>query len=1550
MQSSNRPPSASASLAATKAFLRDRESNGALSSAAAAAALRTHTTTPTPVADTVTKRMVRKASMSSQGSGSQQRPALRRHSSSGSMTERSFRAPSPARTSPVDGDAPPVPKVPDQVPQVSVVHRRNSSLEPPARGGSPVGRGGGRGVSLDRGTSHAAQHGRGQPRSSPLSRVVEDDQDAGQRSSVNFSRPISPPAMPSPTLRTAAPARAGQGGWFAGPVVNTEQTFRGEQTRPKTSEAMSAHAPQAHISSPARQPAPKRTTQPSHGHGVEGARLAAGSMRAKPSGTSVQAQPTHTAAKDRPVRIVDPNSPYAVYDPSSRKFIHKQDAMNLHRAMSDAEEPAPPYEPQPMVYQSHQETQRYIQPTSQPAQNRNTVGRSASVSPVREAPQLVPVISQARRTFSPTRNDAHGVAISHDEPVTYTTQNHAEAESRLSAGANTGRKLESAPEHTEETDQVLSPKFSSNQDNPYPLLAPTLAPPSSGPPSTQGSARSTRTHSLSPPRNAHFAAVAAVEFPDGVKHQPPNRSVSPAKSALKASPSVSRRSHSPLANDGRLITRGPLSEASDAVSEDGGKKKKKVRISFEEEPVIVGTSAYAGADGSNLAANYESADEEEDFDDLMKPRPVLPSFGSIRDQNRRARDEDIPEKVTETVSSSLSNSATLMGESQEMSSDHKVGGILANDFAAKQAISARPSDPLPPEVTTVEGSGYWSDSDKSEDPRTVSDTQFEPQKMDALQSTPEPEPKTLTHRIEPRPVPLDVPIIAVQPASPPLPRESAAEPILFPTPTPASRSTTTQDRRSFVPGGWDDDDVSEPEIEPKKPDSVVSAPQAPSTPSNPSITIQIPERPVDDDSSDDNSSVYSDAYEEIDEGEGFGSIDAIMESPVQPGSSRFTSSTPSPIEQRTHKTGLENSNWAPTNAQDPNQQNDETNTDWEKSQLHWSEVSDSRKQKPPQGLLINTLGMSGEPKATPQPAAPIGKAKSEPKHTVQGGPAPTPKSTQPQERKVKVDPSVGRTQPAPQPANSPAQPRKSALKKTTASSPSTDPSFKKTMRDRAPATNGSESQMRTTLRGANGGSAGRGSSAPAAHRQSLPPPDTRPPRGALQKKHLPTAAAGTAAKPRPQSSAGIPLIKTKPIYQAPAYESDSDASVSSFQRERQRNRASRQSNGTYTMRTSMRSGPTPTMRAAPPVRSISPPRIATPTAQSTLRKSMRPSSPTPDSPKGVKSSRFSIRSLSPAGRFRRSSYDVAPPMPSLPVQGASIQAPLPKKKTMFGKQPASKAPAKAPKPFKSRFNDSSDEDEGGPRTFQSRFADSDSEDDDFELPQGLTPVRGIPKRPGEEDGDSTDLEDEASDNEPSPVLVTNGADKSKTNGTNGSSQAQGSSLAAGSLRKQELPSSDSSKKAKRGFFGFGKKKTSYLADADAQADPSTDIPMPPAQQNRDRNRPLTPIGEDRDLAAGEATTKAPTAGRRTMAERSASDSWPLPSPNPAFAEQQRPQSADGPVQRKGSHRPTLVKRHSSQISQARTEVDVRSGKAVSFGKTGKKKKFQGLRRVFGLND
>jgi hypothetical protein len=309
-----------------------------------------------------------------------------------------------------------------------------------------------------------------------------------------------------------------------------------------------------------------------------------------------------------------------------------------------------------------------------------------------------------------------------------------------------------------------------------------------------------------------------------------------------------------------------------------------------------------------------------------------------------------------------------------------------------------------------------------------------------------------------------------------------------------------------------------------------------------------------------------------------------------------------------------------------------------------------------------------------------------------------------------------------------------------------------------------------------------------------------------------------------------------------------------------------------------------------------------------------------------------------------------------------VQTAPPKRERMMatkGKPSKQKTPVSKPR-FQSRFGDSSDEEEL-PRRFQSRFADSDS-DDDYELPPGLAPVRGIPRKAGEEDQDSTDLEDEASDDEPSPAKVAP-KDLEKNSGslTNGNTPKEGAALSTGSLRNSkhapELPAFEAGKKvkSKRGFFGLGKKKTpgNGAAEDNGAASGVSTIPMPPAHREREA-RPLTPIGEDeKSVEAGikPPTSASPKYQRKNAPQfdRSVSDSWPLPQP-PSIGEDPRPQSSDGAIPRRSSLRPKLTKRTSSQISTPQSIVDPETGKSVSFGRSGKKKKFQGLRRVFGIND
>ncbi|KAG9193860.1 hypothetical protein G6011_03895 [Alternaria panax] len=1517
------PPSASASLAASKAFIKSAESNGDLSSAAAAAALRTHPTTPAPVGDTVTKRMARRGSLSSNGSFSRQQPGapgLRRQSSAGSMTERSFRAPSPGRGSPADTDAPPVPPMPKNVPQQgSAVHRRASSLEPAYRGGSPAPAGGrGRGVSLDR---SANPGGRAQLPASHLAHVSEED-DASR--SVNFSRPMSPGAIGT----RQNPELPSSKGWFGGPVVNQDAVQRMASTsRPKTSSGVSSgvssyHLQNAHRSVQSAAEGPVKTHHVSQG--VQGARLSSGSMRTKPSASAVQSQ---SYLPPRAPRPVDPNSPDAIYDPSTRKFIHKQDAMARHRELHEEAEPA-----RQQYVSQHVDT---LHPVHIPE---NQMGRG-SPSPIRHYVRQEQPTPQKRE--EPVSH-APGPQLS-TATATRHSDDFADADFPPQE-ASTSRKLEDSGYGTivGHEDDVVSPKFAANQDSSYPRLATPANSTPAGSVSGQGRGRLPEAHdrhaSLSPPRTAHFAAVP-VELA-GTKHDPLPRSVSPAKSVLKSSPSVSRRGGSPATANGRLSARFAPSEASDTGSDDGGRKKKKnVRVSFEDEPVLLGktTDTEAPSHGALDAPKWSPiAEKEDEFEDFMKPRAALPVFGSIREKERRPQ-ENMAEKVTETFPTS------------NASSDTALGNIVVEDFAQKHAAYG---NPLPPEVTTVEGSGYVSDSSD------YSDTH---KPMQALQQPPAPEPKSLSMSQEESPETaasvteqiVEVPNIALQPA----------------TPSPYEKSEPVYQSMT-IPGGWDED-VPEPARQ------TVSSILATSAPSSDSMKQQpqaITQPDGYDETTDDNSSVYSDAYEDLSDGEGFGSINALMEKSAVASSSGLISSkyaNTDATDKPTSKLQLDTSI-------DDSRDSDTTPTqDWNAAQQHWSGVNASLKKpdvRPEHTQAPPEQASHAQEVVSRVMQAPVPEERSAPSGSREYTPDTTP------ERKVTAIPPRRTTTPLAD--QSLAKPLKSALKKSPAPQPvrPAESQPRTTLRTAAPREGSSQTHMKRTMRGGPDPASRTGpqmgstmrssmrgpsdtaprappqmrqsmrsadaSPAPnmglAASRHSMVPMDTKPPRGALQKRNIPPAAA---TKGRPQS-----MPAAKPMAApAPTYDSDSDASASSFQRERARKRGGREQGGRYTMRGSMRQEPAPTMRANAPapkqVRAISPP--ATPS--SNMRRSMRPSSPTPEP---VKSSKFSIRSLSPMGRFRKGS-DVRPssPIPPMPVFNKQTLPPKP------SKAPRQKVPpAKASKaPFQSRFADSSDEeDDARPSRFQSRFDDSDDDEPtDYTLPPGLAPVRGIPRKAGEEDGDSTDLEEEADDEPlnfvPKTAPVTNGA-----NSMNGIAGAQGAALSAGSLRDSKhapLPSfgAASKTKEKRGFFGLGKKKKNTTTQPEAaQAQPAAaqhvpapdEIPMPPAQRNRDMTHPMTPIDEDKEFG-----NPRPVSPRSPKLQRRKTPEWPL-QPPPAIGTDDRPVSSDGVTTR----RPRFANRQSSAISNASAPIVDAQGRSVSYGRSGKKKKFQGLRRVFGLND
>lgn len=317
--------------------------------------------------------------------------------------------------------------------------------------------------------------------------------------------------------------------------------------------------------------------------------------------------------------------------------------------------------------------------------------------------------------------------------------------------------------------------------------------------------REDRAPSTSPVQTAHFWAVPArTGTLSVVKHEPPPRSVSPMKSAMKQ-PSHSPRGPSP-ATDTTTSESGAQEQAASTVAGDTGvgrrelspstllPRKKSVRVSWDDQNTAVVGHAASPVDDSDrddnddgesnaspLVTGSETSSKKPwfanvisrastgkkilsplgggDETEVMHPRPALPSFGSIRDRKPRelgglhhqppeeralvrppqsqdpnAYSPSLP--ATPVNVPSVAASLEEPGKLQEslrlgMSSDQVIGHLLASvqqqqqeeeqqrqqqqeeSFRRQEANTSRFREPLPPVVTSVEGTGYHSDSSSS---------------------------------------------------------------------------------------------------------------------------------------------------------------------------------------------------------------------------------------------------------------------------------------------------------------------------------------------------------------------------------------------------------------------------------------------------------------------------------------------------------------------------------------------------------------------------------------------------------------------------------------------------------------------------------------------------------------------------------------------------------------------------------------------------------------------------------------------------------------------
>ncbi|KAL3422637.1 hypothetical protein PVAG01_06793 [Phlyctema vagabunda] len=1558
LNASNANPSATS--AAAQAFLKNQASTVSLSSAAAAAALKNRPMTPTLVADVQTKRMMRRAgsnsSMGSTRSAGSNRSGpishrgppgaqLERRGSSGSMTERTFREPSPNRSQhvPSAADAPPVPAIPK-----NLNHQRASSLQPPLRIASPTpNKATGRGSSLQN-----------------IGNAATLPRRSGQRSSLSSIGELTRPESRG-APRITAP--------------NNQNLIYDPNTR-KFLPAAEIHAIEQKLWDIANAPVKKqKRVAPKQGTGKH---LADGTVGGRPRGTAVDAlndspksQPSRdqqTQAVEQPVKSVSESRPLTSPEPAQRREAIPEQNIVEKRSPT----PASPSErlatttaakrkkkvamsesgsEQGSVMESDNDADRASQPS--PYNTRAGALLAKKPSMVREDRK-----GEEEEDDTPKR-----ASLQSRYPLLDTTRPDARTVSpsplpRSQAGRAHNRGQTSSSTTLGEENGHFTP---SNQSTP--AKAEPVTPVANG-------THVSRKASVSPSRNARFSATPESL---AVMHQPPGRSVSPRKSALKHSPST--RENSPSAIPGSFQGGSEVSDNS-VTSDDFLKpKRKSVRVSFDDESnVVVGHAAPSYVTDSPVVQSPQVKKGwfnigrgkkkdlqtiEDDSDEIMKPRPALPSFGSVRD--KKVRESESGERPLVVPSEAFNEPAAPSpvvdhkpDYSLGQSNDHVVGAIISQDHVSRNTANISKSrEPLPPEVTSVEGTGDLSDDTSSTfsmDEKAglmmadASDLNPMTSTIDSLstivvgstrESTRSPSPEA---EAEPDHTNGLVPEIAILPATPKLDDDPASG---WPN-MPGGWSGNTSDTESQEHNNAPSEIVEHHPTDPS-PSAIGIAEPVPENHQPPvgeiATTQHHHEAIMEETEDSDSSGVYSDAAEDLSdlEGDGFMSLDAVVESPVPkdklPSLVTTSAQASSPPESPTLK-------MAKARAYERSPlQSTELNTEesWDKAQQYWSGLTAEKKR-----ILEDEAR---------EDAAADASSEEEVK------PAPKPKKTK---KKTAVQAEVQRDEPAQRsdrtymiaPGSKTDSDGYTPVRAAKPANPAKTTSMRTSMRAE-PASIAPEPQMRKSMRGpaSNGGSM-RGSMRDAAPTQpkattqkyrpvSLPATDVVPDPAAVSKhlRHMSASSASTAKKPtlRRQNSG------------------DSD---SSFKR----------------------------VRAKPD--------------NSRFRGSMRGSTDEP-SQSAVASSRFSLRSLSPSGStFRRpfnsqnspatpaasmrpsirenkrDSYDSPKGAPSPRL--SRNKSPSASSMLGFGRNSTKAATPKAAPTRRSRFADSDSEEEARP-AFRSRFADSDSEDDEplrakasggfgrgtmrASAPARSAPIRTTPKQPAlptinHDEDDSSDLPD--SDDEKSPKLPPSRTPKTLTRQNGGTSNA-GTALAVGSVRRSgsgrgtiappPVPA-NASTSSRPGHARHGSFMSSILRRK--KTDTSSRVTKVDAESPARRDTPLERSKSDRAALYGPLAAESPgrvmspKLQKRNPMSRENSSSWPLAGPvsttnGAAAAEDSRPVTSDGAngIKTDDQGRPALGSRRFTATGLSAVDVNV-----ANLETPRKKKKFQALRKMFRLDD
>ncbi|RKU41735.1 hypothetical protein DL546_005165 [Coniochaeta pulveracea] len=1399
-------------MAAAAVFKKRDQQQPTLSAAAAAAALRARPSTPTNVAQVQTKRTARRsASVSSTGRApdiGQQN--LRRRESSASMAERTFRSPSPGARSVSRTDdrqsilsqepTPPVPPLPKHVNARGAQsgkgeHRKTQSLglsNPPFRVasekfeetglpswyvGAHVGD-----LSNVR-TSDAAM---ASPPLSPPPRLAYQDDDErpdSRNSSINFSYPSR--------LRVGSPAPSPTAADFKLPLKPPGQERGVNRTPSVASSVRSRPASTTGVESLVYDPNSRRMVprvdpyvaeQDAHGSFAKPARkkkskqisqtgshLSQGTMgRTK---TAPEAAATYAAASHRVAHQQQPESTHATLQtrhvPAEQRRIPRESQQVEYEEASNqpvpteiiSEEGPDMVEEEPavksLIASPRSETTRAQQHR---AAEPESIAQESLEDQVVSAPRDRRVIDGLRRQPSVVKEES--------EPDSDEDEDMRDAEQTVSAA------LDAVPTRQKVYGSQLQ------QTNLVPVSKPRAV--SLQPQQTPGVQR-LRSLSTSPTRTARFGGVQSNL---SVKHSPPARSVSPRKSAMKHSVSPSRGGHE---------IDDSISESSSGVNrpEEGSvSRKKSVRVSFDDDSMtVVGQSPVQALGDSPVSASPQQAgrrpwysnigrSKKQEFvaldeDEIMKPRPVLPSFGSVRDKKPRdattgeegrplvrpAAEPVVspplttaPSPVTTPeplppvphVSEELDVETTYL-MSTDSGTGHSAGNTPSElDKTKIPANTSRFREPLPPVVTSVEGSGYLSDSSTSSEeeegngiPLAQTTSQVEGERF----STPEPEPTVQKQEVGSADLLAAThPNVPVQEtmSSPGVPQETSTvseqgEAVEHDVPTISISQPTPQlggpSAHYFggVPGGFpeDESEASTPAQEldgnpvglvPETALNITSDDGTPgreatfepvSSPADATQTSHTPSTvtatlvPVAEEDDDTGSSIYSDAPDHFtDDEDGFMSLDAVVERSVGQGRGKnLGTESQSPVEQATSTEGhdAESQHRYPAHLSTAttaveSQNGEQAPYDWDKAKAYWRSLTAERRAQLEREAVDDAAIDADLEEDTQAPTKPKRK-KSTDQRAVERQALAVHMAQQ--MMAAQQQPQVDKTSTATVPSRSVDKPQNSersyqikpgtkvVTKRTTPRSPpNADEAATKSSKDSE-----ASPRFRKSMR-ANGTSS-RASEADHSRATGMAGKTLRAGSGLQSTSQVQGTKAPrrVSSPPLPTGAASAAMNTARNSgVSASLRRRDSTDSESSFKRARQEPAQG------FGFRKTLRQ-PSPSPAAAPTLRGRAP----------------RPAS-----------SRFSLRSLSPTG----SHFSHASPSSGMGMRASLRSSAADTRKTggggsLFGGLGKSSGKTHSKSASRSsRFGDSSDEDEP-PRkgsTFRSRFGDSSDEDEVLPLP------------------------------------------------------------------------------------------------------------------------------------------------------------------------------------------------------------------------------------------